>query len=146
MTKQYKKIVFILGDELAINFVDEIDDNYLEIESVRYHRYLPELTDCTFYDWCIASESAVTALEIHLELSDFGSEVATRMQRLTYVSTDPFPRIHFQKESGSPLGLEAFGDLMFFYDNQETLAIVVSTEWISDACMQSFSGLTKNNP
>jgi len=86
-----------------------------------------------FYDWIADKTTAIQALEIHLPPDDSLLKTRLPFSQISYIDTQCFVQIWFTaNRDGTPMGKEAFGDILFFEANDGRLAVVVGIEdWLS---------------
>lgn len=89
--------------------------------------------DPIFYDWILGRADEIVGIELHCLPGERILASRVPLTALDEVEVAPFPRIWFRNARlGEPAGYEAFGDLTFFADAENNLAIVVGLDdWLS---------------
>ena len=126
-------LLLILGPKLRLRLLSQEPGQ--EIATADGCLFIQQRQDeeAVFYDWLADEASVIQGIEIHLAPDHPSLRATPPLTSLEYVTLGPFVRIWFARtRDGMPLGKEAFGDLFFFRDKNNTLAILVGiSEWLS---------------
>ena len=101
----------------------------IRIDDLEFSR-IPDET--IFYDWYANSNGSVEGLELHIDRSDFAYQAILRHQA-EWCLSHSFLRIPISQTcDGTELGLEAFGDISMFENEDVGFAIMVPLEsWLT---------------
>jgi hypothetical protein len=127
-------LVLIVQQPLRIIYLNDcpgfpahIDGFFYQVEEID--------EDVVFYDWLADSEDRIHGLEIHIPSSALQSKSKLPLTEVLALDLNIYPRFWLsQQRDGSPLGLEAFGDIAFGRSTDGRLAIIVGLDnWLTPA-------------